>query len=143
VRCIRARAGEGGRGLCSGMGGGAPQREHLIVRELVVRHPVHRQVGVLHRADPHRARHAIDKLGVGGVGLAPLRLQPRAHVRLRARQRLVQEVDELHRLAAPRLELLAVLAQHEAERHVLERDAVGREARLSRDGEHLSGDVTV
>ena len=69
------------------------------------------------------------------VGVCPLRPEQRLDIGARAAQRLVEQVGELDRLAGARLELLAVLALHEPEGDMLERDlASGERVRGSGPG---------
>ena len=93
----------------------ALKREHFVEREPVVGGPVALEVGVLDGAVAHGRRGLIELL------VADIRA-PLLDGRLAPNLGLVQELDEPDDVAAPAPELLAVLAEDQAERHVVDLD---------------------
>ena len=104
--------------------GVALQREHLVPTENVIALAVRQQVGIFHRAQTDDARD-----------FAPLRLrQIRIFVGNNfegALLRLVEQVGQLHRLAAAGFERLAILAENRAEPDVGQFDESRVESRGS------------
>mmetsp|Transcript_37389 Transcript_37389/g.94339 ORF Transcript_37389/g.94339 Transcript_37389/m.94339 type:complete len:391 (-) Transcript_37389:1048-2220(-) len=97
--------------------GVALEVQHGVVAELVVGHAVVLEVRVLDGAVAHGARGRlqlclVDRLARLGPALADGGLA--------ARLGLVQQLHQAHHIARPRLELLAVLAQHQAKAHVVD-----------------------
>src|SRR5215469_7218817 len=107
--------------------GVAGQREHPVEIKHVTGLTIYRQVGVLQGADAD---------GLGDLGAQLRIVVPVLDYFLGAPDRLVDQVDQLDRPAAPGTEPLAVRASDQADGGVLGADLVGQPARLAGDGEH-------